>query len=153
MNHDVVTWDAPEYHHFEKSSDWYWSLGIIAVSIAILCVIFGNILFAIFVLLAAFTSGVYADRHPELAHIELRPRGIVYNDKMYMYTLLDSFWVEEHEHPQKIILKSKHLLMPYILIPISHIHPEEVRMYLKMHLKEVEHHESLGHKLLEYFGF
>jgi hypothetical protein len=151
--HDVITWDAPEYHHNPKSADWYWSLGIIAVSIAILCILLNNVLFAIFILLSAFTAALYAGREPELHTIELRPRGILVQDKMYTFKELDSFWVEEDEHPQKIILKSKKVFMPYIIIHISHISPDDVRIYLKKHLKEVEHHESAAHKLMEYFGF
>lgn len=153
MHHEVLTWDAPEYHHFDKSADWYWSLGIIAVSIAVLSIVFGNVLFSLFILLAAITVGLYAGRHPDLAHVELRPRGIIFNDRMYKYTLLDAFWVEEDEYPHKIILKSKKLLMPYIIIPIGNIHPGDVRLFLKMHLKEEEHHESVVHKMFEYFGF
>lgn len=153
MPHDVITWDAPEYHHFDKSADWYWSLGIIAVSIAVLCILFNSILFAIFILLAAFVGALYAGRTPELIHVELRPRGILVHDKVYPYVTLDSFWVDEEAHPDKIIIKSKKMLMPYIVIPISHIHPEDIRMFLKMHLPEVEHHESLAHKALEYLGF
>ncbi|MBA3550747.1 hypothetical protein H0W32_00885 [Patescibacteria group bacterium] len=153
MPHDVITWDAPEYHHFEKSTDWYWSLGIITICITIICLLFNNILFAIFILLSGFVTALYGGRSPELIHIELRPRGLVVKDKFYPYTTLDSFWVDEEDHPQKVIFKSKKLLMPYIVVPVSHIHPEDIRMYLRMYLKEVEHHESLGHKVLEYFGF
>ena len=28
----AITWEAPEHNHIEKTSDWYWALGIIAVA-------------------------------------------------------------------------------------------------------------------------
>ncbi len=153
MHHEIITWDSHEYHHFEKNADWYWSLGIIAVSIAILCILFNNLLFAAFIIVGAIAGALYAAREPELAHVELRPHGVKVNNIMYTYHSLESFWVEEFEHPEVLILKSKHLLMPYIIVHLSHVHPDDIRVYLRMHLKEVEHHESLIHKLFEYLGF
>ena len=28
----AVTWEAPEHHHIEKRSDWFWVLGILAIA-------------------------------------------------------------------------------------------------------------------------
>jgi hypothetical protein len=154
MNRDTLTWDAPEYYHVDKSSDWYWAVGIITVTVVILCFVFGNVLFALFVLLAAFVGTYYAGREPRLVHVEIKPRGIQVDDTLYRYDLLDSFWVDVDENPDKIILKSKKMFMPFIAVPINeHIDPHEVRSALLRHMKEVEHHESAAHKLFEHFGF
>ncbi len=154
MNREVLTWDAPEYYHVDKSADWYWAVGIITVAIVLICIFFSNILFALFVLLAAFVGAYYAGRHPTLLHVELKPRGIVVDNTLYHFHDLDSFWVDEEENPDKIILKSKKFLMPYIIVPINeHIDPHDVRSYLLAHMKEVEHHESIIHKVFEHFGF
>ena len=151
---EVLTWDTPEHHHFEKSSDWYWSLGIIAVSVAILCILLNNVLFGIFILLAAFTASLYANKPPRLIHVEVGPRSIQVEHKRFDYRGLESFWIEEHVQPQpSIILKSKKTFTPYIVIPIGHISINEVHTYLRRRLPEVEHHESIGHRILEYFGF
>jgi hypothetical protein len=153
MFNDRLIWDTLEHHHGERSSDWYWALGIIAVAVAVLCIIFGNILLAIFILLGAFTGAINIAREPKLITVELNPKGIIVENTLYTYQSLASFWVEENTHPAEIILQSKKHLMPFIVIPIGHIDPDDVRAYLLLHLKEVEHHESLPHKVLEYFGF
>jgi hypothetical protein len=152
MHNETLRWDTLEHHHIEKPSDWYWSLGIISVTIAVVCIVIGNILFAIFVLAAALAMGLVVSHKPKLIHIELSTRGIRVEDTLYTYQSLESFWVEEHRDPPNIILQSKKYLMPYIVIPIGHISPDDVREYLLLHLKEVEHHESIGHKLLEHLG-
>ncbi len=150
---EVLSWDAVEHHHIEKTSDWYWSLGIIAVSAAILCVLFSNILFGIFILIAAFTAGLHAARSPNMIHIELHRKGILVEQKFYHYKDIESFWIDEHEQLlPSIILKSKKLLMPYIIIPIGDTHPDHIHSELKRHLEEIPHHESAFHKVLEYFG-
>jgi hypothetical protein len=154
MFNDTLTWDTLEHHHGEKSSDWYWIIGVIALSLAVLCIIFGNVLLGIFILLGAITAGIHAAHPPKLIHVELNPRGILVEKTLYRYDHLDSFWIEEHKDPHNIILQSKKFLMPYIIVPINpHIHIDDVRAYLLLHLKEVEHHESLAHEFMEYLGF
>jgi len=51
----LIEWDAHEYEHRERSPDWFWAVGIISVSVAVAAVIFGNIIFGILVIIAAFT--------------------------------------------------------------------------------------------------
>ena len=45
-----IEWDAHEYEHKERNRDWFWAVGIISVSLAVVAVIFGNIIFAILIL-------------------------------------------------------------------------------------------------------
>jgi hypothetical protein len=151
--HEVLAWEAPEYHHWDKSPDWYWSVGIISASIVILCIMFGNLLFALFILLAATTGAIYASREPNVAHVELSRRGISVEGYLYTYDGLESFWIEEHGPHPKILIKSHKIILPFIVVPLGELHHEDARTYLLQYLKEVEHHESFGHKLLEYFGF
>jgi len=150
---ETIQWEAPEYHHHEKSADWYWAIGIIALSIAVLSIIFQNILFSIFIILAAIVMTLYAYRKPRIVPIEVNSRGIQVDKTLYSFDALESFWIEADEYHPQIIVKSKKMMMPYIVVPIGDINPDEVRTYLLMHLKEVEHHEPLGQKLMEYLGF
>jgi hypothetical protein len=152
MEQEVIAWDAPEYHYIEKSSDWFWMLGIISISIAVLCILFGNTLFGIFISVGAISAGLYAAREPALAHYELQPKGILSGTVFYPYSTLDSFWIDEHHPLPRIILKSKKMLMPHIIVPFNHIHPDDIKDYLLDHLKEEEHKTSLAHRWLEHIG-
>ena len=162
MNKEVLSWDALEYHHTERSSDWYWTVGIITVSLATLCIIFGNILLGVFLILAAVTGGMYANRKPDFVQVKLLPKGVFIHDRLYKYEDLDSFWIDEEDFPAQILLKSKKFLMPYIHVPFGYVvdgehimgvDPEHVREYLLMYINEEKHEESIGHRLLEYIGF
>ena len=155
-DHRTITWKAHEYFHQEKSNDWYWGLGIVAITGAVLAIIFGNTLFALVIILFAFVAGMHAHREPRLIDFELTTRGIVIDHTLYPYSTLESFWtVDQHLQKQdpKILIKSKKLLMPFLHLPVEEVDEEDVRNYLLQYLKEEELHESLFEKILEYFGF
>jgi hypothetical protein len=149
-----IHWQTLEYEPRKKSTDWYWALGIIAVSAAVTAIILGNILFAILILIGAFLVGIFAAKDPEIINCEINDRGVVINKTLYPYKDLDSFWVEIYsEEDGKLILKSKKTLMPHIVIPIEEASPESVHEKLLEHLEEEEMSESISEKILELFGF
>lgn len=148
-----LIWQTYEYVHQEKSSDWYWAVSIIAISMATTSILFGNILFAIFLVLAFFMLMVYANRKPNLIKIKLDDRGITEGRAHYHYSTIDSFWVEDRYEDHKLILKSKRKTLPYIIIPIVEISPDDVRDHIRNYLPEEEHNEPLSKKIMEYLGF
>lgn len=148
-----MRWETFEYHHTEKTVDWFWAVGIIAVSIAATAIIFGNLLLGILILVATTTLCLYAARKPEIITVEINDKGVVIHNLFHPYASLDSFWVEEMDHRPKVLIKSKKILMPYIILALEDNNPDEVREYLLNFLKEEEHHEPLLQKLMEYVGF
>ncbi len=150
---DLIEWEDFEYEFRHKTSDWYWVVGIIAVSVAVAAIFFGNVLFAILILLGAFTLSLHAARHPAIVHYELNKKGVVSGKTMYPYKTLESFWVEDRDHNPRILFKSKKLLMPFIIIPLGSVMPDTARAYLEQYLKEEEHLEPLLQKIMEYLGF
>lgn len=149
-------WETHEFIYQEKTNDWYWIVGIIAVSISIVSIIFGNILFALFILLGAFTLCLFAAKKPEIIRYEINNTGIIINKTLYPYHSLHSFFVEDNTHhglQSKAIFRSKKLIVPLLILPLEDIHPEELRDFLFEHLPEEHHTESLSHKILEYLGF
>ena len=154
MARDVLEWEAPEYERSEKTSDWFWAVGIISISAAVTAIILNNVLFAIVILVGTFALTIHAVKHPPLLHIAISNRGIAINDIFYLYDTLDSFWVEENFHPQKVLIKSKKLFMTYIILPIpADLDGDAIRDELEKYLPEVQHHEPFLQKVFEYLGF
>ena len=149
-----IEWDAQEYEHKHRSADWFWAVGIIATAIAIISVIFGNIIFAILVLVGAFALSLFANREPETLHMIVDEAGVARGRVRYLYSTLISFWIDlEHPH-KKIILRSEKLLMPLIIIPLNdEININEMHDKLSEFLKEEFHSLPFVEKMLEYFGF
>jgi hypothetical protein len=154
MEESVLRWETHEYTYTEKSTDWYWTVGIITLILAGLSVYFGNALFAIVLLLGILTLVIFASRHPEIVLHEINDRGIEVGHTLYPYDTLSSFFVEHLEHrPGKIILASKKVLMPHIAVSLGDIDPTLVRQMLLKKLPEVEHHQSIFVHIAEYLGF
>jgi hypothetical protein len=152
---EKISWTTIEYLHSHKTTDWYWIVGAVAVSIAIISIIFNNIIFAILILVAAFTLAMFASRPPQEIPVEISGAGILVNRTLYPYTELDSFWIELNEVHPKMIIKSKRLLMHYIVVFLdpSEASPEEVHGMLSRYLREEHHSEPFLEKLLVYLGF
>jgi hypothetical protein len=148
-----LTWEAHEHEYREKSSDWYWAVGIITLSIAAISIIFNDIIFAIFIIIGAFALCLASSKAPRILTYEITDRGIRVNDTLYLYQNLDSFWVEVDEAEPKLLVKSKKFFMPYLIANLNDHEPDDVRTVLLGFLKEEEHTEPLGQKIMEYLGF
>ncbi|MBT3729800.1 hypothetical protein HON59_01455 [bacterium] len=155
MQQTQLEWTALEHEHIHKSSDWFWALGIIAIAAAATSIIFSNVLFAIVILIGAFTVGINASKPPAQVRFKITSRGITIDNTLRPYSSLESFWVaDENEHEQpKLLVKSKKLLAPHIVIPIENISPDDIRDYILDYLEEEEDTESLAQKIVEFFGF
>ena len=148
-----IEWQALEYIHKEKTSDWYWIVGIITVSIAIIAIILNNVIFGILIVISTFTLSLYATRKPEIIPIEISSLGIKINSTLHPFTDLESFWVETRDAYPRVILKSKKKISLYIVILLGNADSEDVREMLTQYLPETEHSEPFLEKVLLYLGF
>ena len=150
----TIMWEAPEHRHIEKTNDWYWALGIIAITGSVVSIIMHNVLFGIVILLGASTMIVFSHRHPQMRSYEISMRGIRIDNTLYPYSSLDSFCIDEESHlgPQ-LIVKSKQLLMSLIIFPIPEEYIDEIESIMKPKLREEHIDEPLSHQLMEYLGF
>ncbi len=153
MEHDILAWDAPEYYHWERGSDWFWSFGIIVASVAVLGVLFSNVLFAIFILIAGALAGYYAARKPDVIHCELQPLGILAGTVFHPYDSLKSFWIDDNHPHTKLVLTSKKMFSPHIVIAVDDTtHPLDLSNYLVRFLPQIKGEETFLHKILEQAG-
>jgi hypothetical protein len=149
----ALRWSAYEHEHIERGSDWFWALGIVAVSIAATAILLHDFLFGLLVIVAAFTLALLARTPPELAQFELSERGIRVNGKLHRFDHVLSFWVEEeHDDRPLLLVDTTKFLSPNIIIPIEEIDPTLVRAFLKQHAKERHMKEPVAHKILEFLG-
>ena len=149
----LISWNAPDHIYTEKRPDWYWSVGIITLALAAVAFILGNLITGIFVIVAAVALVLHASRPPQTIAYEINDRGIMANEVFYPFLTLESFWIPHDELPPKLIIKSRKLFMPYIIIYIDEIDPERVREVMLTYIAETMHHESTLKHLLERFGF
>jgi len=147
----LITWRAEEHRHQERGSDWYWALGVIAVSLALTAILFNNILFALIIVLAAVTFGMLASRPPKVVDFVLGERGLMVDDTLFTYEEMFAFWVEDGDTPT-LLIDTPRFMAPDLVLPLNDADPDEVRAFLKERVPEVELHESFLYKLMEFFG-
>lgn len=150
----AVTWEALEHHHFEKGSDWYWVLWIIGICASVAAFFFGNFLLALLILIGAGSVTLVSARKPEIIPFSVSTRGIRVGDDLYPYTALESYYIDtEYELGPQLLVKSKRIYMPLLVIPIPEEYIDEIEDLLRDRLSEEELHEPLVHKIFEWLGF
>jgi hypothetical protein len=150
----VLRWSAYEHEHIERGSDWFWALGIIALSAAAMSVLFHDTLFGLLILIAAAAIGLLANSPPDLATFELSERGIRVNGTLHRFDEIISFWVEDEHHTGRplLLIDTTKFLAPNLIIPIENVDPHAVRAFLKKRTNEVPMKEPFAHKIMEFFG-
>lgn len=150
----MVTWEAPAHHHIEKGSDWFWALWIVALSVAGAAFFFDNLLLGLLIVIAASIMSYIANREPEIIEYAVTTRGLRVGDKLYPYSTLDAFYIDEDApNGPELLARSKRLLLHMIVMPIPVQHIEDIEDVIETRLPEEHLEEPLATKLLEFFGF
>ncbi len=150
-----ISWQAHEHAHVPKTTDWFWTVGIVAFGGVFLSIFFKNFLFALIIVIFTLTSFMMVKRPPRLMNFDISRKGVRAGNILHPYSMLESFWVEDGEIEDKIIFRSKKPVSPYIVIPFDSTvtNPEALRDYLLDYLDEEELEEPLYKVIMEYFGF
>jgi len=151
MEH-LLTWKTTEHPHVERGSDWYWALGVSAVSLALISILFGNLLFAILIVLAAFVLGMQALKKHPVVEISLQEKGLLVDDTLYPYEEMFCFWVKEGDNPM-LMIDTPRFMTPDLVIALEDIDPESVRAFLSERVPETEMRESFFYRIMEFVGF
>ena len=150
---EKIIWQASEYEHKEKTPDWYWALGVIAVSSAVISIIYKNYIFAVFIVLASAILFMFSLKKPEIMNMEINEKGVKIKDEFYPFEMIKTFWIENQGGEKKLLLHSSRILMPIIALPIEENLEGRIRSALSNNLKEEEMKEPATQKVMEYFGF
>ncbi|HEY6019761.1 MAG TPA: hypothetical protein VIY48_07620, partial [Candidatus Paceibacterota bacterium] len=92
-----IAWIVHTHEHKERSTDWYWTLGLSAVVGIALSIYFNNPLLAGIILIAAGSIGTLAARGPRTHWVRVTTRGIVMDGTLYPWESVRSFYVEEFD--------------------------------------------------------
>jgi hypothetical protein len=150
---EKVSWATEEYEHKDRTPDWYWAVGIIALSTAVISIIYKNYIFAVFIVLAAAVLFMFSLRKPDIMEIEINEKGVKIRDEFYPYKMIKSFYVENQGKEKKLLIHSKRILMPIIALPIDDATAARARLMLLTRTKEEEMKEPMSQRIMEHLGF
>jgi hypothetical protein len=152
MSHTLLEWTALEYPKKNRRRDWFWAVGIIAISGAVSAILSHNTLFGILIILAIATLLFYSKREPQEVYCKITDTKIIVGNTAYPFETIKQFWLIEHGRTT-LLLQVDKLLMSTVAIPVYGIETAIIRDTLLEHLHESELHPSPFESLLEYLGF
>lgn len=157
MIHDqtkTFEWDAMEFEHRIKSTDWYWGLGIVFVTAIVLCIISHNYLLAALLFIGGIMVAVYANDVPKSVHVEISERGIKLDRDLYTHDTIKSFWMYvDHNDRNRLILVTGRSVMPQRIVTLPDtIEATDIREFLLNFIEEKEVKPSTIDLLAEAVG-
>ena len=157
---DKLSWSALEYEEKDRSSDWFWALGIIVFTASAAAVIYDNYFFAALIVLSGVLLGFLATKKPDVVYYELNEKGFLAHNSLYPYDRIKAFWVQKEAFDGKeflkplLFIKSERVFMPIILSPIDNAMAEDLRYFLlDKNIPEEEMKETFSEKIMEALGF
>jgi len=155
MNKDriLLEWEAFEYIDKKRKPDWFWALGIIAIAGSAAAFIYGNFLFGIFIVLTAGTMFFFGTAKPQRIKHVLTTDGVIFGNRLYPYSRLKSFWMEDLDGEKRLLIKSDKTFMPVMVLPFEDDETgEEIYSFFSEILEEEEINESFAHKIMDRLG-
>ena len=151
---EPITWEGYEYEFRQKTPDWYWALGILALAGAVTSAVLGNPLFAVIILVGAFALALFSVKRPAHTAFSVGERGVTIGATLYPFETLEAFWIaHETGGEERLILKSRKFLMPFLVLPLPEAQVSAVSARLEAKLKKEELREPVAHRIMESLGF
>ncbi len=148
-----MVWTVTTHEHRERSTDWYWALGVGALAVAVVSIFLGNLLFAVVVVLGAGSIGFLAARGPREHLVKIDERGVSIDGSRYAYESIMSFWVEHDTPTPHLFLTLRGVVNPHFSLALDdEEQARAVREHLQNHVKEAEQGPHIGEHLAEIFG-
>lgn len=148
-----MSWSVMTHQHRERSTDWYWGLGVLALAGAAAAIFFGNVLFAIIIVMGASSIGFLAARGPREHAIKMDDRGLSVDGTRYPWTAVHSFWVEHDEETPYLFITMRGAFSPRIMVELdSRQQGDDVREHLRQRVAQEEQGPHIGERLANIFG-
>jgi len=130
-------WTIKEYTQYSRGKNWYWIMGLVAVTLAGYAVFAGNYLFALIIVLFGIILFMQDMVAPMDVYFAITNTGIVIGKKYFRYSELSSFWVIYNPPMIKNLYFSQESVLKHrIQVPLLDYDPRPIREYLTQYLEE-----------------
>jgi len=151
---ELIHWNAPEFEHKEKTNDWYWTVGVIAVILSAWRFWVGDYMLAIFIVMAGLCLIMLGGHKPEQIDILIDEEGVVIGHKSYLWSNLLGYDMVSAGGKVTLILETNAKLVPVITLNIpSDIDPDEVNAIISEHVEVKDLQPSRSQAIFGFFGF
>jgi hypothetical protein len=149
----AFAWQGKEYEYDEKTADWYWALGILATAAVLACILLGDFLLAVLIIVATVTIALQSAKRSVIHRFALLDSELMINNESYPYANMHSFSILEYIDetlPPSLSIKTSSLLTPHLVIPLIGVDPVAVHEFLSQHIEHIYHHETFLDRVVEF---
>lgn len=148
-----VEWSAPEYKHKEKSVDFLWAIGLIALVVCGIAIWRNNYLFSVFVLISGGSLILFSIRHPKDVMFSIETSGLTMGKDKYEWKKIKGFNIKKKDGEANLLIELDKYLLPIYTIPLPiNLVPEVKESLLKV-IPNIELDESKSMQFMEKVGF
>ena len=148
----AIAWIVHTHEHQERTADWYWALGLLALAGMGASIYFANYLFALILAIGAATLGAMVARGPRTHWVRVDSRGISMDGTLYPWSAVQSFWVEDSGE-ERLMVTLNSYLTPQLVVPtLEPQRSSNLRAYIKKYAHEEEQEPHLGEHVAEMLG-
>ncbi len=152
----LFEWEGREYEQRERTPDWYWALGIIALACIAAAVLLGNYLFAVVIVAAAAAIAIHAAKEPPVHRFRVFEDGLAIGEELYHFDRMVSFCVLEDiesESPPLLSVHTEYWLAPHLRIPLVDVDADAVYAHFLTHVDESAHRPTFVDMIASWLGF
>ena len=139
---EKISWIADEYKRHDHDQGWYAGLFLTGVILIAWGLYSNNVIATILFVLIVFAIYALSHREPSKVIVEINPKGIVLNDRMYPYKELKYFWIFEDEEYYRLEFETSTLVHRRFSVELEDQDPEMIRDYLGNFIEELEDREE-----------
>lgn len=155
----MFTWRAQEFKNFNKTNDWFWTIGLFAVLGAILAFWRGSVTFGILIILIGFIMIVFGNHKHDEQSIMVNEEGLMIDETMFLWKDVKGFKIiPDPDEPfnKKVIFNTERQFANKISLPIdrTRVNPDSLKDFLRKHISEDnELRESVAKAIAEKVRF
>ena len=149
---ETIEWEAPEYNHKKRTPDFLWTIGLTSIVLAIAAIWFGNLVFAIFVLVAGASLIMFNVREPNQMGFAIKTEGLVVGKDKYEWKNIKGFNIIKGDLYGKLLIETTKYFLPVYTIPLPTSIVEEVKTELSKVIPKAEIKESASMAFAEKIG-
>lgn len=150
---DKIEWQAPEYKHKDKSVDFLWTIGLVALVMLGLAIWNQNYIFAVFIFISGGTLILFSIREPENINFIIETSGLSLGKDKYEWKKIKGFHIKKENNEAILLIEINKYFLPVYTISLPIELADTVRESLMKVTPNIELEESKSMKFMEKLGF
>lgn len=132
------SWSFKEFEEHQRGTIWYVIFLIIILGMSIYCIVSGNYLFLVIIVMFALLEVMFKFKKPDYIDFAIYSTGILYTDYFYSWDEIKEYYIiyDTSRNMQKIFFTFKKVTDSILPIDLNRQNPIEVRQTLNKYIKE-----------------